>query len=248
MSIRLPCVTGLCAIFLTVACNGGSGTAQGAEGSGDNGQPYAPANASPIGASAHDEAIVSEIGRELANKRSATYSHTTYVDEASGVYDYDCSGFIGYALDHAYPAGMAAIRSATIERPLAKHFESFFSSLSSSDPAWAQVPRAIDLRPGDIIAWLEPADVQSNNTGHVMFVYGAPYASSTRNEIIVPVADATSSPHGGTDARTAAGETGLGTGAIGLVVDGAGAPTGYYWNGGSSPTSHATAIALGRAR
>ena len=46
------------------------------------------------------------------------------------------------------------------------------------------------------------------------------------------------------DSKT--GDTGLGTGTIGLVADSAGAPTAFYWQGGVSKHPKPTEIALGR--
>lgn len=204
--------------------------------------PPPPPPAAPTGASL----VFAEVGRELSNMTSSTYSHTTYVDETTGVYDFDCSGFIGYALGRAVPTAMSEVSAATESRPLAKDFESFFASFYGSKGAWSHVHRVSDLVPGDVIAWLEPPTVVSRNTGHVLIVMGAPHSSASRaDEMLVPIADATSTPHGSADARTAAGTNGLGTATIGLVVDGSGAPTGYYWSGDASPTAQSTTVSLG---
>jgi len=190
--------------------------------------------------------VFAEVSRELANKTSATYSHTTYVDEAAGVYDFDCSGFLGYALGRAVPTAWSELVTATESRPLAKDFESFFASFFGTKGSWSHVQRVMDLVPGDVIAWLEPSTVVSRNTGHALIVMGAPHASASRSdEVIVPIADATSTPHGSADPRTAAGATGLGTADIGLVIDGSGAPTGYYWSGDESTTSQSTTVSMG---
>jgi hypothetical protein len=55
---------------------------------------------------------------------------------------------------------------------------------------------------------------------------------------------ATESPHA--LASRHPGTSGLGTGTTGLVVDGSGAPTAFYWRGGVSPQAKRTQIALGR--
>src|SRR4029078_5489422 len=81
--------------------------------------------------------------------------------------DYDCSGFVGYALAHAAPDALHAVVEATVRRPLARHFEAFFPAPRAP---WTRVERAADLVPGDIIAWLEPPAKHSRNTGHVMIV------------------------------------------------------------------------------
>jgi hypothetical protein len=195
---------------------------------------------------AHATQIVAEVERELGDVRSTHYQHTTSVDEARGVFDFDCSGFVAYALDRSYPDGMQAIRAATQDRPLASDFERL---MAASEAGFTRVGRAIDAEEGDIVAWLEPPEKASANTGHVMIVMGAPTASSTRgDEVLIPIADSTSTPHGAADARTASGTTGLGRGVIGLVVDDSGAPIAYRWVGGESAKAYATEIAIGRPR
>jgi hypothetical protein len=204
----------------------------------------APTGAGPSGAALIDE----EANRQLAAMISSTYQHTTHVDEAKGIFDYDCSGFVGYDLSRAVPDGFATLKSATVARPLAEDFEHFFAEISSTRGRWRRVSRALDLVPGDIVAWLQPAEIASANTGHVMIVHGKPEKNPKREgEVLVPIVDATSSPHGPADSRAATGATGLGTGTIGLFVDAKGAPVRYRWTGGYSSSEYTTAIALGHA-
>jgi hypothetical protein len=66
--------------------------------------------------------ILSEAMRQLAAMRSSSYTHTTHVDEASGTFDYDCSGLIDYSLARVAPAALRELQQATVHRPLAKHF------------------------------------------------------------------------------------------------------------------------------
>lgn len=194
----------------------------------------------------HATELVAEVDRELGDMRSTRYQHATSVDELRGVFDFDCSGFVAYALDRSYSDGMRAIRAATGDRPLASDFERV---MAAGDAGFTRIERAIDAEQGDIVAWLEPPEKASANTGHVMIVMDAPTASSTRrDEVLIPVADSTSTPHGATDARTASGTTGLGRGVIGLIVDDAGAPIAYRWVGGESAKAFATEIAIGRPR
>ena len=188
--------------------------------------------------------VIDEISRELHAMRSTVYTHTTSVDESTGQFDFDCSGFLGYALDHADPNALAKLRAGTQERPLAEDFYSYFAVHGSG---FTSVSRAIDLRPGDMIAWLKPSDVGGNNTGHAMFVRAPVKVSSAdAHEVLVPIADATSTPHGHSDSRYADGSTGLGTGVIGLMVDDNGAPHAYRWSGGESKKIEETSIALAR--
>lgn len=99
--------------------------------------------------------------------------------------------------------------------------------------------------PGDIVAWLKPADVSTKNTGHIMIVR-ARVSRDRPGQIAVPVIDSTSVRHGTSDSRYRTQSTGLGTGTIYLTVDASGAPRGYLWSHGSKSHEHATAIALGR--
>jgi hypothetical protein len=191
--------------------------------------------------------LASEAARELAAMKESTYSHTTNVVESTGTFDYDCSGFIDYALSRVLPAQLASLASAEgVTRPLAKHYEAFFAGLPATGKGgWKRVEHAIDLQPGDVVAWLKPADVVSTNTGHVLMVRGAVKPNPARaDEILVPIYDSTSSPHGSTDSRAPSGE-GLGTGTIGVLIDAKGAPVGYRWTGGVSVKLEYTSVALG---
>jgi hypothetical protein len=222
--------------------------------------PFADAGAEPDSAPADSGAdappakpatqlLAEEASRELKVMKVTAYEHTTFVDEPTGTFKYDCSGFLGYALSRVLPTHFAGVKSFNgVTRPLAKHYETFFESIvaGSNKSGWTRVARAIDLRPGDVVAWLKPADLVSTNTGHVMIVRGTPTLNPKRSdEVLVPITDSTSSFHGPTDSRSPAGE-GLGTGPIGIIVDSKGAPIRYRWTGGYSTKEYSTAIAFGR--
>jgi hypothetical protein len=204
--------------------------------------PPPPASGSPVAA---------EAARELSILTYSTYDHTTSVDESIGQFIYDCSGFVGYDLTKAMPDALATISAASgTTRPLAKDFEAFFAAIpvGGKTGRWHRVVRAADLIPGDVVAWLKPADVTSSNTGHVLIVR-LPVSNNPKrsDEWLVPITDSTSTPHGATDSRTLAGTTGLGTGTIGLLVNSSGVPVGYRWTGGVSAHDELTSVALGRA-
>jgi hypothetical protein len=195
-------------------------------------------------------ALLMEVDRELSRMRSSKYVHHTSINEANGVYDFDCSGFVGYALEGAAPNAWSELRSTSaIGRPLAKHFEAFFAALPADSHAgnWRRVARASDLEPGDVIAWLRPPDVTSKNTGHVVIVHGkvTPYPERP-GAYLVPIVDATHSRHGHGDSRLETKTTGLGTGTILLITDGSGAPVAYRWSLGRHAREHAVTVAMGR--
>lgn len=209
------------------------------EDPGDAPPPVAPPQAPAASLRA---ALVIEIHRELGAVVESHYDHRTHVVEPDGVFDYDCSGFVGYALSRAAPTALHSVVEATRPRPLARHFESFFGSPSAP---WTRVERAVDLVPGDVIAWLEPPAKHSRNTGHVMIVDQAPRSSRQPREVIVGVIDSSRSGHGPADVRNRDHRGGLGTGELVLLVDRDGRPTGYRWSLSRRSVAYQTDVALG---
>lgn len=203
-------------------------------------------DAEPIPATAPSAtSLLTEVDRQLRAVRVTSYSHAVRIDEASGTFVYDCSGFVGYAVGNVNGAALREVRDGG-KRPLAKHFEAFFAAIPAHASHWSRVERAIDLAPGDVVAWIRPPDSTSKNTGHVLVVHGAP-SRRAAGEILVPIADSTAVPHGSTDSRAAAHASGLGTGSIVLVVDDAGRPTGFRWTP-ASRRIYTTPIAMGRLK
>jgi cell wall-associated NlpC family hydrolase len=236
----------------TLSGNGGGGandddTADDEQGSEGDEQAL-PAAPHAAVADNSPRAFVTEIDRELANLRTSSYSHRTSIDEATGAFNYDCSGFVGYALEGSAPTAFQELRNATVKRPLAKHFETFFASLPSNDaPHWARVAKVSELAPGDIVAWLKVPGSSSKNTGHVVTVHGAVTPEGGHpGSYLVPIADSTSLRHGRTDSRYANKATGLGTGTLVLVADESGAPVAYRWSLGKKSRELATSFAMGR--
>jgi hypothetical protein len=217
-------------------------------GAGKPTEPSAASPASPLpavtAAPAGPATLVGEVERELNAMRFTRYQHTTAVDEGSGSYLYDCSGFLDYALGRVLAADLSAIPHAK-SRPRAADIESYLRrGLTGPIAGWQALARVDALGPGDVIAWLATEDSTTADTGHVMVVMGAPTRESSRPaEWLVRVADSTLNPHA-RDSRKP-GATGLGTGTIGLVAE-RGTPTAFYWRGGVSRAAKPTEIALGR--
>jgi hypothetical protein len=176
---------------------------------------------------------------------SSSYAHRTDVDEALGRFDYDCSGFLSYALARANPAAYAALRSFATRRPRAKDFVTWITAGLAARSTWTRIPDVAHLAPGDVVAWMKPPGIESKNTGHVMIVDAAPRARSDR-EWVVPILDSSASAHGAGDTREATKASGLGRGTVVLVVDPAGKPLAYRWSEGPRSKLYETEIALGR--
>jgi hypothetical protein len=184
--------------------------------------------------------------RELTAMRSTRYQHSTHVDEHTGTYFYDCSGLLDYAARQAIPADADALPTSTSVRPLAGDIEHYLhEALEHPVAGWTAIRSVAELRPGDVIAWLATEDSTTGDTGHTMVVLAPPTTDPAHpGEWLVQVADSTLHPHA-QDSRQR-GDTGLGTGTIGLLADAAGLPTGFYWRGGVSREAKSTEVALGR--
>ena len=184
----------------------------------------------------------------LSSMRATAYTHKTTIEASAGKFEFDCSGFVGYVLAQSQPRALAELRAATKKRPLAKHFVTFFQNVHPQS-TWRKIERVEDLAPGDMIAWLKPADVVTKNTGHVMIVRERPIRDEQHPDMwSVQIIDSTAVPHGKGDSRKARGLTGLGTGEVLLIVDDRGEPIGYRWSRGTRATLHMTTIALAGVR
>lgn len=200
----------------------------GCGGSGTGGNP-APSGRVVL----HGEAM-----RQLTTMTQSTYQHTTDVNEAAGIYRYDCSGFFDYALNKVLPAAYTVLDQSIVRtphpiRPLAQDIHAFFAGLGTgaATRGWRRLTRVQELLPGDIVVWLQPPGSDTSNTGHVMIVREAPVSNPARpTEYLVRVIDSSMSGHA-SDTRSAT-DTGLGSGTIGLLTDGSGLPVGYRWSGG----------------
>jgi hypothetical protein len=171
------------------------------------------------------------------NPATSSYQHATSVNEATGTWQVDCSGFLDYLLSTHLPAAFSALGPPKSgPRPLASDFYYFFGGLTTADPGptgtptWYRVGKPAQLRAGDVMVWLDPASA-SGDTGHVMLVLGPP-TNGRAGELLVKVADSANSGHA-SDTR-AAGQTGPGIGTVGLSIDGNGDAVGYFWRGGES--------------
>lgn len=187
--------------------------------------------------------LLAEGRRELAAMRSTSYEHRTSVDEAAGRFDFDCSGFLCYALKRVDPEAYAALPVSKSERPLAQDFFGLFDGRPARP--WSAVKYPEHLKAGDIVSWLKPEESRSKNTGHVMLVREHADRNPQRpDEILVPILDSTEDPHA-EDSR-AKGEQGLGQGLIGIIVDREGRALRYRWRGGVSVKDVETSFAFGR--
>lgn len=147
------------------------------------------------------KALYVEAVRVLSQVRSTRYTGSYVVDEDTGRFELNCSGFLSLLLYEVNPSALATVdRSGKHYRPRA---EDFHRSILRAGPTgdgtgWLRLERVSDLRPGDVVAWLRPAERSASSaTGHVMVALATPRLNPARpGEVLLPVADCTLSPHG----------------------------------------------------
>lgn len=199
--------------------------------------------------------LFQEATNEFGVMTTTVYQHKTRVDGTAGRYDYDCVGFISYALQRAAPQAWATIARVTgiakgrIPSPL--QYRAFFARLAEKpEPGWEAVTKVSDLRPGDVVAWEHKTETA---VGHAVVIGGTP-GSMSDGSWLVEVYDSTSSPHGDDsrpqDPRAQAlaptgRRSGLGHGVMVFIADPAsGALTGVRW----SPKARAIVVPIAAGR
>ncbi|MEH2032303.1 MAG: hypothetical protein V7K67_22085 [Nostoc sp.] len=183
----------------------------------------------------------------LNTMRETHYTHKTFVDKINGVYDMDCSGFVGYVLNQIAPEYLALIpKEPKQPRPRAFKYYEYFHQLqqhSTSVREWKAINQLMDAMPGDIIAWAMEPITEHADTGHVMFVAAKPVMNSD-GTVSVKVYDSTAIRHN--DDTRSPNSTGIGCGTIVFRVDANGAPVAFQFN--TRAKFHELPIAIGRSK
>lgn len=201
--------------------------------------------AAVVWAASPSEQILESARQVLTSAKESKYQHTTHVDEAAGVYDVDCSGFLCFVLKKVSREHYKAVPyPSEHRRPLALQFyEAFTSGSEATQKYWKHIGTVRDARPGDVLVWKRAEQIVGKDTGHVMIIEETPVEDGP-NLYRVAVMDSTESPHAN-DTR-AAGSTGVGRGTLWIVTDPQGRPTAYHWKL-KKGKPHEIDIAIGRA-
>jgi hypothetical protein len=190
--------------------------------------------------------VMRRLGRVAETLTESEYSYGLSVNEQRGVYRFDCSGMVQWVLRRSAPIAASTMAHGLPQRPLARDFQRRIARAPRDRErgGWRRIARIADLAPGDVVAWVKPAEIDSPNTGHVAFVLLPPVlAPGYENAYLVRIADSSRLLH---DDDTRVGRSGFGFGTILLVADpDNGVPTAYGWVG-LRWRAFETAIALGR--
>jgi hypothetical protein len=197
-------------------------------------------------ATTSDASISAEVESVLTSLTATHYQHDSDIDAARGLYDTDCSGFVSFVLQTARSDAYDELQAATnTDRALAGSYVTFIQGLSAgAQPQWTRIHHAKYLQAGDIIAWLIPAGVPSDDTGHVMLVEHD--ATVSGNEATVSIVDSTDTGHGDADPRSPSDPSGVGRGTIVLTLDADGEPTGYRWSTDADSPAYPTTVMMAR--
>jgi hypothetical protein len=194
-----------------------------------------------------DSSVWREAYRMFSSIKSTEYVHPPYtVDEAAGIYKFDCLGFVDHVLMNADPAGYKEIGKGL--NPSIESYSAYFSKLDTTKPdaaGWTKVVHPVDLKPGDVCLWLKPSTL---DTGHMWIIAGVPVLNPKRSEeVLVRIFDS-SIAHSDDSRTNSPFKTGLGSGILGMMVDGSDNPAGLYWEGGVSTNAGEkdTTIVCGR--
>ncbi len=174
--------------------------------------------------------VMRRLGRVAETLTESEYSYGLSVNEARGVYRFDCSGMVQWVLRRSAPVAAITMAHGLPQRPLARDFQRRIGRAPAEKErgGWRRIERIADLAPGDVVAWRKPVEIESANTGHVAFVLLPPVlAPGYENAYLVRIADSSRLLH---DDDTRVGRSGFGFGTILLISDPAtGKPTAYGW-------------------
>jgi hypothetical protein len=189
--------------------------------------------------------VAGEALRILENTQHTKYQHDIFIDEAMGIYNVDCSGFVNYILGRVAPAHLDLIPThGTESRLLAQDYHTFFSSLPiETTDGWRQILYLPDVQRGDMIAW--PLPPPNPDTGHV-FVVAADPVPVADDILAVMAYDASDILHYDDSRGNGPGQfrTGVGSGTFHLQIDSVGIPVAFQFD---EPDPLITAnIAIGR--
>jgi hypothetical protein len=188
------------------------------------------------------EQMASQAEFIVNNHTETHYTHDVDINVDTGVYDCDCSEYVGFVLK-----GVASMHYRLVEasvpypRPLAADYYLFFVKPDlPSIGGWSRIHALSDAHRGDIVAW-QLAD-SSGDTGHCFFVAETPVLMES-GDFAVRVYDSAAVPH--YDDTRATGKSGVGSGFINFRVSATGSPS-YFQFGPSLPLFVEGPIAIGR--
>lgn len=192
--------------------------------------------------------VFHEAEHVLRNTRHTKYQHQQFIDEATGTYDVDCSGFVSYVLSRVAKSHLALIPKETWwPVPRAYKYYRYFAELpTDASNGWRKVERLGEARRGDIIAWELPGEIsKDHDTGHVFIVAETPSLIGDGLMAVRAFDSAALAHYDDTrEDRNGVFHDGVGEGTFHLRVDTDGKPVEFQF--GSGDRFHKDPISIGR--
>ena len=199
-----------------------------------------------------DEAVSS-----ISNVVETHYTHKIHIDDAAGIYDCDCSGFVEHLLCRTVPDHLALLLELSTgnndKRPLAYDFYEFLHVQPTTEAArtngWLQITTLADAVPGDIVAWKLHGSNEPGDTGHVFVVAEVPTPLTAEQDgnvhFAVKAYDSSSKEHFN-DSRSDGGsfKGGVGSGTLHIETDANGIP--FRFRFGEATQYQTAPTAIGR--
>jgi hypothetical protein len=208
---------------------------------------------------AADSSLATKVAEEavssISNVVETHYTHKINIDDAAGIYDCDCSGFVEHLLCRIAPDHLAPLLKLSTgnkdKRPLAYDFHDFFHGLPTAESArtngWLQITKLEDATRGDIVAWKLHGNNEPGDTGHVFVVAEVPTPLIGEHDgnvhFAVKVYDSSSEEHFN-DSRSDGGKFkgGVGSGTLHIETDANGVPFRYRFGKAGQYRTAPTAI------
>lgn len=179
--------------------------------------------------------------------KTTAYVHGIDVDVRRGYFAFDCSGMVDWVLRGSTPVAAQSVRRGLTNRPLARDFVNRIASLAPNEISggWKRITKVVEAQPGDVIAWVKPKFIKSENTGHVaIIVQRAIVRNPNDTAYLLRIADSSRLIHED-DSRQGRGGFGFGT----ILVEtnaNTGAPSGFHFSGSRANHAFGTQVVIGR--
>lgn len=191
--------------------------------------------------------VMRGLGLLRSKMKTTAYVHGIDIDVRRGHYAFDCSGMVDWVLRDSAPVASRSLRQGLGYRPLARDFVSRIARMAPGAEAggWKRVARVADAEPGDVIAWLKPKIIKSQNTGHVAVIVQRPRLRGPYDTAyLLRIADASRLMH---EDDSRGGRGGFGYGTILVETNAAtGAPSGFSFAGSRASHAFGTRVVIGR--
>lgn len=181
------------------------------------------------------------------------YQHINQTfDLGNGIFLANCSGLSNFILENTFPEALEGLAventwlwPGTPRPRAAAYYQAFIDADDQTSKAasfWKRIPKIMNTKPGDFIAYREDSFDGNTNSGHVMIVSSYPYLLPDES-IAIEVIEASKYKYSN-DTRS---KNGVGKGILKFYIDDIGQPIAFSRTLNSGKRLHRQ-IAIGRLK